>query len=535
MIDNVKKNFDSSNKSTNKILIRQVNWIGDAVMTLPAIRAIREGHTGDFISLLGKEWVLPLFEKDPTIDKLIVYGNSFEGIKGKFIGARVLKKESYKRAILLQNAFDAAVLAFLAGIPERMGYSRDGRGFLLTRRVKINKELLKTHHILYYLELLRQLGYSSTFRTPWIYLNTDERVEGLKKISRLKRPVIIINPGAAYGSAKRWSPEYFGRLSEMVINDLGGSVVITGSQSEMEIGKSILNAIQEDLKTEKSVLDLSGRTTLRELITIIGAADLVVTNDSGPMHITYAVGTPLVALFGSTDPTLTGPPGMIDKQSVTLPVEVETGAPSIVLKKDVPCSPCFKRECPGKGTECLNAITPDEVFLTIRRLLPSKKAVFFDRDGTLCRDAHYLNNWNDFEPFQGLDELRKLKDAGFLLIGITNQSGIKRGIVDRNFTESVNRFFMERYGFDDFLYCPHLPEDNCACRKPSPGMLFRAREKFGIDLKRSYVVGDKESDMELGKSVGAIPIRVPEDDEKTKSEGIKKIIKRILDRENKIT
>ncbi|RMG01505.1 MAG: lipopolysaccharide heptosyltransferase II [Nitrospirae bacterium] len=533
MIDNVKKNFNASNKSVNKILIRSVNWIGDAVMTLPAIRAIREGHRGDFISLLGKEWVLPLFEKDPNIDALITYSSSFKGIKGKFFGARVLKKESFRRAILLQNAIDAAILSFLAGIPERMGYARDGRGFLLTSGVRINSELLKYHHILYYLELLRELGYGSTFRIPWIYLDHEEREEGLRRITELRRPVILLNPGAAYGSAKRWPIENFTRLSEMVINDLGGSIVITGSKSEMEIGKSITSKIPGELKAENTILDLSGRTTLRELITVISAVDLVVTNDSGPMHITYAVGTPLVALFGSTDPALTGPPDLIDQGSLKLPVELETGAPSIVLKKDIPCSPCFKRECPEKNTECLRKISPDEVLQAIKELLPSKRAVFFDRDGTLCRDAHYLNNWDDFEPFDGLDALKRLKDAGFLLIGVTNQSGIKRGLVDREFTESVNRFFIDRYGFDDFLYCPHLPEDNCACRKPSPGMLFTARKKYGIDLKRSYMVGDKESDITLGESVGATTIRISGDGEKTKRNEIQNIVQEILDRDNK--
>jgi heptosyltransferase-2 len=117
--------------------------------------------------------------------------------------------------------------------------------------------------------------------------------------------------------------------------------------------------------------------------------------------------------------------------------------------------------------------------------------------------VNYLSRHDDFRPLPGIDDLAVLKSLGFRLIGVTNQSGIGRGLVDEGFTREINNVFVERFGFDDFLYCPHLPEEYCSCRKPEPGMLHDARNKYGIDLKKSYVVGDKDADMMLAKAVGA--------------------------------
>jgi heptosyltransferase-2 len=156
----------------------------------------------------------------------------------------------------------------------------------------------------------------------------------------------------------------------------------------------------------------------------------------------------------------------------------------------------------------MDGISADAVSEAVRTLTPHRRAVFFDRDGTLCRDADYLNRWEDFSVFPEIDAIDALKGAGFSLVGVSNQSGIGRGIVDESFTRDVNRVFIERYGFDDFLYCPHRPEELCFCRKPEPAMLIEAKERLGIDLRKSYVVGDKDDDMLLARAVGARGILV---------------------------
>jgi heptosyltransferase-2 len=149
------------------------------------------------------------------------------------------------------------------------------------------------------------------------------------------------------------------------------------------------------------------------------------------------------------------------------------------------------------------AITSDDVYLGIKKILPRSPAVFFDRDGTLCRDTGYVNTYDDFQIFSEIENVKNLKEKGFKLIGITNQSGIARGIVGEDFVKEVNSIFIQQYGFDDFYYCPHHPDEHCPCRKPEPGMILKARAKHKIDFKKSYVVGDKEADMLLAKAVGA--------------------------------
>jgi heptosyltransferase-2 len=131
------------------------------------------------------------------------------------------------------------------------------------------------------------------------------------------------------------------------------------------------------------------------------------------------------------------------------------------------------------------------------------KAVFLDRDGTLCEDVGYLSRWDDFKVFPDIIELNSLKSKDYKLIGITNQSGVERGIVGEDFVREVNSVFTERYGFDGFYYCPHHPDKGCSCRKPRPGMALRARDEHGLDLSASYVVGDKEADMLLARAIGA--------------------------------
>ncbi|MGE5894906.1 MAG: HAD-IIIA family hydrolase, partial [bacterium] len=296
----------------------------------------------------------------------------------------------------------------------------------------------------------------------------------------------------AYGSAKRGQSTKFAGVAEHVIGEPGGSVVLFGSEKEQPISNEIMHAIDRGMVAENTVLSLAGKTTLGDLCNLIAACDLLVTNDSGPMHIAYAVGTPLIALFGSTSPELTGPPDSSFEGA-------EFGYRYAVLRSGVECSPCFERTCRYGHLRCMEKITAELVIRSMQDLLPSARAVFFDRDGTLCRDVHYLNRMDDLEINPEIKSLRALKDKGYLLIGISNQSGIARGFVDEEFVRKVNRIFVEEHGFDAFYYCPHHPDDRCACRKPMNGMLLKARADFNIDFRNSFFVGDTESDMKAAR------------------------------------
>ena len=508
-------------KPCKNLLVRGVNWIGDAVMTLPALRSLRKSVPEAKISLLVKPWVSPLFEKDPNVDEIIMYGDEYKGMIGKIKLSRMLNKKDFCGAILLQNAFDAAFITFLAGIKERAGYNRDGRGFLLTESIPLPKNQNKIHHIDYYLKLIEKIGIETEYSEPYIYLTLDERLNARNLFKEIKRPVLGINPGATYGLAKRWFPDRFAEIANWFIKDTNGSVVIFGSKNEVEIAQeigylfgrkqslkqSIVNSHQSN-STESphtplwkrgvwgdfkggqgGILNLAGKTSLRELISLISECDVFLTNDSGPLHIAYAVGTPLVAIFASTDPKLTGPPPGAEN--------------NLVITTDLSCSPCFERTCKNNDLRCMYAITSEEVYHGIKKVLPEKPAVFFDRDGTLCKDTGYLNRYDDLHIFSYVEHVRSLKEEGFKLIGVTNQSGVAKGIIAESFVKDVNNILIEKYGFDDFYYCPHNPEEHCPCRKPEPGMLLKARAKHGIDFRKSYIVGDKETDMLLARAVGA--------------------------------
>ncbi|KJR42966.1 ADP-heptose--LPS heptosyltransferase II [Candidatus Magnetoovum chiemensis] len=484
----------------NKILIRAVNWIGDAVMTMPAVRVLKDHYdekNGSALYMLANSRVLDLFKYDPNLSGFIEYMQRHRSIFGKWDLIKRLKAQDYSGAVLFQNAFDAAFITAFAGIKQRIGYDRDGRRFLLTKSVPVTKEILNSHQTAYYLNLLEQTGIAAKPRLPWIYLTLEERLAARHTLNSLGRPIIGVSAGADYGEAKIWHHDRFAEVIRMLITQKAASVVLFGSSNETKRSSKIA-ALLEASAPNEHLLDLTGKTTVRQLCALISECDALLTNDSGPMHIAYAAGTPVCAVFGSTSPELTAP------QQIN--GYTEHGFTYAVCKINAHCSPCFKRTCKYGTYKCMNDITVEQVFDSVAELTCEKKAVFFDRDGTLCRDAHYLNRFEDFKVFPEIDALRALKDKGYMLIGISNQSGIGRGIVDEEFVRQVNRVFIEKYGFDDFLYCPHRPDERCACRKPSPGMLYLSRSRHRIDLKRSIVVGDKDSDMLTALAVGALPI-----------------------------
>ncbi len=497
-------------EDTKRILIRGVNWIGDAVLTIPAISAIRLAYPDAHICLLVKPWVAELFKESRDIDEIMLYNDDHNGLAGKFRLAATLRKKNFDKAILLQNAFDAALITRLAGIPERVGYKRDARGLLLTDAVPVKDKTMKQHQVFYYLDLLKAVGINKSEVHPYINLTDKERGWAKEKLSTSAiadhpSPVIGINPGAAYGSAKRWLPESFTEVARRIIDELGGRVILFGGPSEVEIVNEIVKKAQR-AESETShasrvtdyasrILNFAGKTDLRQLSALISECDAFISNDSGPMHMASALYVPTVAIFGSTDSTATGP----------------FGEGHMIVTKGVACAPCLERVCPEGHLKCMTDITSDDVFNALSKVLPRKRAVFLDKDGTIIKDKHYLNSFDDIEilPEAG-DGLKELKENGFKLIGITNQSGITRGLVDEFFTRESNAYLQNELNIDDFYYCPHHPDEKCHCRKPEPLMLFKAREKHHIALKSSYMIGDKESDVLVSKKTGVTGILISE-------------------------
>jgi heptosyltransferase-2 len=494
--------MDSESKSDN-ILIRGTNWIGDSVMTLPAIRAVRETLPNAHITLLVKPWVSGIFMGNPDIDEIMLYGDEYKGIVGKLKLSWMIRRKKFETAILFQNAFDAALITWLARIPERIGYLRDMRGVLLTNAVPVDKYIEGRHQIHYYLNIVKSIGLKTADTHPHIFISDRERedaslllkstfsashpssVSGQTSTASSHYPLTIgINPGATYGSAKRWPAKNFAILIDRINSELNGQVVLFGGRSEI----AIANEIIQETQYPSPFLNVAGKTDLRELAALISECNAFVTNDSGPMHMAYALNVPTVAIFGSTDSTATGPVGEGHK----------------VITKNIPCSPCLKRECPEGHLRCMTGITPEEVLSVLKEIVPRERAVFLDKDGTLIKDMNYLNSFEKLEILTGVKEgLKRLKKAGFKLIGITNQSGIARELVDENFVVESNTYLQKELGIDDFFYCPHHPDEKCRCRKPEPLLLEKARLKHRINLKASYMIGDMESDVLMAKRGGA--------------------------------
>jgi heptosyltransferase II len=311
--------------SFDKILVRATNWVGDAVMSLPALRSLREKFPRAEISILAKPWVADLYGREPFCNRLIPYTAS--GLGQKFIAGRDLRRFNFDCAILLQNAFEAAAVTYLARIPERIGYARDGRSFLLTRAIQVPKK--GPHERFYYLELLRRAGILDAIpANDLIRLEGAPAAEeaGRERFRRLGLGEIVIgvSPGAAFGSAKRWLPERFAESADRIAAGLGASVAIFGSKDERELCAQVASALRAPVK------NFAGETTLAEFIDMAAACRVYLTNDSGAMHIASALGVPTVAVFGATNDVATGPTGPLAR----------------VVREPVDCSPCLKRECP---------------------------------------------------------------------------------------------------------------------------------------------------------------------------------------------
>lgn len=322
------------------------NWIGDAVMATPALMALRRNFPEANITVVANPLVAQLFPSHPGCDRVIVFDKhgQHKGWRGFWRFCRELRRECIELAVLLQNAFEAAIMAVLAGIPRRAGYRTDGRGPLLTEGVAAVDKKHGMHHVDYYLHMLRQLGLQAVDRQTCLALTPAEQQRGRELLGG--GDWIAVNPGASYGAAKRWIPERFAAVADGLAAGFGVRVVLTGGPGECDIGRDIEQAMTA------APLNLIGQTSVRELMAVLAHCRLVVTNDSGPMHIAAAFGVPIVAVFGPTDHTTTSPASDNCR----------------IVRQEVDCAPCMLRECPTDH-RCMTGVTADAVLAAACELL----------------------------------------------------------------------------------------------------------------------------------------------------------------------
>ena len=322
-------------------MIRATNWVGDAVMSLPAIRAIRDAFPAAHLTVLARAAVADLYARESAIDGVILLAAS------RRRAAADLRRGNFDCAILLPNSFDAALTAWLARIPRRIGYRRDARGWLLTEAIPPPEPgEIPRHQRFFYLELLRRAGIVHEY-PPCADIRLGGR-DAARASGRdafrsagLDEPVLGVSPGAAYGDAKRWLPERFAETAVLVARAHAASVALFGAGAERSLCESIAAAIRAE---HISVHNFAGETTLRQFIDSAAACCLFLSNDSGAMHIASALGVPTVAVFGATDDTATGP----------------TGPWARVVREQVECSPCLLRTCPIDH-RCMTRVTAGRV------------------------------------------------------------------------------------------------------------------------------------------------------------------------------
>jgi heptosyltransferase-2 len=334
------------------ILIRATNWIGDAIMSLPALRAVRGRYPDATITVLAKPWVTGLYAGERSIDRVMTLQGASGARDWKAKGELILRLRggNFDLAILFPNSFESAAVVRLSGVKRIIGYARDGRSWLLSDAIPVPKHgEIAPHQRFYYLELLRRAGLIGAVPdVPEIRLDgVDElraKGETLFDMLGVKLPVVGVSPGAAYGSAKRWLPERFAESAAQLAAQIGGSVAVFGSVAE--------KALCDEVARAAAGRNFAGDTALRAFIEMTAACRVFLTNDSGAMHIASALGVPTITIFGPTDELATGP----------------LGPAARVVREPVECAPCLLKTCPIDH-RCMTRVTADRVVHTAEELL----------------------------------------------------------------------------------------------------------------------------------------------------------------------
>ncbi len=344
--------------SPNNILIRVPNWIGDAVMCLPALMDIRDCFAKAGITILARPTIAELLHEQCGINDVLVYEHRTDhrGIFGLLRLSQVIRKRAFDTAVLFQNAFEAAVLASLSNIPTRIGYATDGRGWLLSQSVRLPSQP-SLHQARYYQQLVQTITKApSKDRAPKLVVTAMDQVACEAKFPEVFLPsemlLIGINPGSIYGSAKRWLPERFAELGDQLVVQIRKEYpeysavrcLLMGGKGEEALGVEIANRMCSQ------PIVLSGKTSIRELMGILRRCAVLVSNDTGPMHMAQALGVPVVAIFGSTDPKSTRP----------------SGGGQSVIRTEVRCAPCLLRACPIDH-RCMTGISTNLVMTAVMK------------------------------------------------------------------------------------------------------------------------------------------------------------------------
>jgi heptosyltransferase-2 len=331
-----------------RVVVRGTNWVGDAVMTIPALRELRRILPHAHITLASRPWAKGLFAGADFLDDVMTTDRS--GMLAVLKESREWARNSFDLAVIFPNSFATAVVPTLARIPVRIGYRTDKRGFLLNPALPLPDWRGSKHESYYYLEIISQLEKYLTGRLantsrldPSLHVSGAEQTAARAKLAEFGllqgETLIAICPGSINSRAKRWSARSYASLADLLIEKLGAKILLIGSKEDV----SVISEVEAAMKNHP--VSLAGRTSLEELVGILNEANLVISNDTGPAHIAAALGRPTLVIFGPTNPLTTRP---LSEQAQ-------------ILRKPPDCAPCMLRDCPIDH-RCMTAIEPGEVF-----------------------------------------------------------------------------------------------------------------------------------------------------------------------------
>ena len=359
-----------------RVVVRGANWVGDAVMTVPALRRLRRALPRAHITLATRPWAQGIFDDAPFVDALLILDDAARGFRSFFRQTGEWRRRRFDLALLFPNAFAPALVAAAARVPFRLGYQTDGRRALLTHALDVPAWRAERHEVFYYLNLVAELEQRldgaaepdartepdtltepDTATTPELALAVSDvrRGEARELLTRLglqlTRPVVALCPGSTNSRAKRWPSRFYAALADRLIDEAGVDCLLVGAREEMDVSTEVAAQMRRRPYT------LTGRTSLSETMAVLSLTDLLITNDTGPAHIAAALKLPSLVIFGPTNPLTTRPFSPLAE----------------VVRRPPSCAPCMLRECPIDH-RCMTDITPEEVFARAAQALGCKAA-----------------------------------------------------------------------------------------------------------------------------------------------------------------
>ncbi len=483
----------------DRILVIRFSSLGDVVLAEPVFRALKQKHPQAKIAFVTKQEYFGDFEGHSDLNQVFCFNGSFEEL------VREVRGFNPDLIIDLHKNFRSRKLAGQFPQAQKLIYSKARWERFLKVLTKSRKPVAHTAE-----RYLKTIDSAGTIVFP--QLNAPQ-TENHRRWTEPSGFTVGFGLGAKW-ETKRWPLDHFSRLAQLLSGSFPGArLVLFGSEEEYELG----NKFKKNFSGSFSTIFVFGQPLERVNI-CLSKLDLLVSNDSGLMHLGAALGVSTLGLFGPTHPVLGFAP---------------LGEKSKALTLDLYCSPCSlhgKAPCFRSRRYCLEDLPPEKVFEEVRAVLKSSKpkpvlepapAVFLDRDGVIITERDFDYTPENIEILPGAAEaLRKLKTAGYQLVVVSNQSGVGRGLLKMEDVEAVHSAIREKLkkegaGIDRFYFCPHWPEGavekfrkECCCRKPETGMPELADLELGIDFSRSFVIGDRITDLELGWRKDMRPVLV---------------------------